>query len=305
MISVNELPTMEFHFFEPPNKILITESSYKQFITAELDFNFDFNFCLDAKSFDILKKLATNRKIRKTDNSIIIESDEGKFKCQIMKKERPELKLSEVVYEHTYKDNLLKEATRFVDSNKARAVLTGVLLNDVGDVFATDTVKLFYFRPKILPYTRFWAIPVYFIGLLPQGEITLKFTDTRVFYEGRYNIYSSVYDGKMPLVEKISDCFISDHYIAIDKKDELSWMQADSVEFKITSDKIVLIFDDNEKRFEVEYDEAMGYELNKKIGYDHFSQILSTVGDSMFIEFSDRSLRVNKKIIVSYRQQRV
>lgn len=302
MISVNELPTMDFHFFESPNKIMITEASFNQIITAELDFDFDFDFVLDSKSFDVMKKLSTSRTIRKEQNAVIIESREGKYKCSMMVKEKPELRLTETVYEHSYDVNVLKEATRFVSDNKARAVLTGVLLNDVGDVFASDTIKFFYSRPEILSYSRFWSVPTYFIGLLPQKEITLKFTNAKVFYEGDFNIYSSFYDSKVPAVEKVCDDFVSDKYITLDKRDELNLLPSDSVEFEITNDKATLIFDDNEKQFKVEYDIHPNYEFKARIGFDNFNQMLAVVGDKMFIEFGEKSLRINKKIIVSYRR---
>jgi len=302
MISVNELPTMDFHFFESPNKLMITEASFNQIITAELDFNFDFDFILDSKSFDILKKLSTDRKITREHNSVVIDSKEGKYKCSMIDKVKPELKLTEVVYECKYDSSMLKEASKFVSDNKATAVLNGVLFNDIGNVFASDTVKFFYFRPEILSYSRFWSVPTYFIGLLPQQEITLKFTNTKVFCEGKFNMYSSLYDSKVPAVERVCDSFVSEKNITLEKRSELNLLESDSVEFKIERNKTSVIFNDNEKIFKVEYDIDSDYEYTTKIGFANFNQILSVVDDKMFIEFGEKSLRVNNKIILSYRR---
>lgn len=302
MISVNELPTMDFHFFESPNKIMITEASFNQIITAELDFNFDFDFILDSKSFDILKKLSTDRTIRKELNSIIIDSKEGRYKCSMMDKVKPELKLTEVLYECKYDSSMLKEASKFVSDNKALAVLNGILFNDIGNVFASDTVKFFYFRPEILSYSRFWSVPTYFIGMLPQQEITLKFTDTKVFCEGKFNMYSSLYDGRVPAIERVCDEFTSDKNITIEKRNELGLLESESVQFKVERDKTTVIFDDNEKIFKVEYYINSDFEFLAKTGFNNFYQVLSIVDDKMFIEFGEKSLRINNKFIVGYRR---
>ena len=265
MVNINELVTMEFHFFEKPNKLTISDASYNLILTAELDFNFDFDFVLDAKSFDMMKKLLTDRKINLDKNTIIIESREGKYKCQNISKKKPDLKLNDAIYTHTYDSNKLKEAINFVSDNKARAVLTGVLLNNVGDIFASDTIKFFYYRPEILSYTKFWSIPVYFIRLLPQDKATLNFTDTKVWCEGKYNIYSSVYDTKVPAIEQICDNFKSEEFINIDKREELKFLESESIEIDVDFNQTVLTFNDGEKTFKVEYDIMSHFQKKVKI----------------------------------------
>lgn len=303
-MNINELPTMEFHFFEKPNNITISDASFNLIMTAELDFNFDFDFVLDAKSFDMIKRLSTNRKINLEKNTIIIESREGKYKCQNISKKKPDLKLNDADYTHTYDSTKLKEATNFISDNKARAVLTGVLLNDVGDIFASDTIKFFYYRPEILSYSRFWSIPVYFIRLLPQGEVTLNFTNTKVWFEGEYNIYSNVYDTKVPKIEQICDNFKSDEFINIDKREELKFLESESIEINVDYNQTVLIFNDGEKVFKVEYDMMSHFQKTVKIDYERFNQAISILGDKLFIEFNqdNKSLRINKKVILSYRR---
>ena len=52
---IKNLPTLTWHFFEKPNKLTITDATFNTIIVAE--YECDDDFVLDAKSFDMLKKL--------------------------------------------------------------------------------------------------------------------------------------------------------------------------------------------------------------------------------------------------------
>lgn len=284
-MNINELPTLTYHFFEKPDKLFICDANFNTIIVT--NFNCNDNFVLDAKSFDMYKKLGGDIKVN--DNSITF----NKYKCQNMDVQKPQLLENNVIYSGVYNSEDLKEATKFVGKQN---FFQGVLLNDNGDIFATNSIK-FYYKRKILPYTRFWNIPVQFINLLPKGQITLNFSDTKVWSEfDNCKIYSSIYNNKVPKIEQICDNFECKYSIKIDNNPELTYLPSNIVKIKIDNG-IHFIFDDNEKSFVVDYDVPTDFVFECKISYEN---LISFLSDSMQIDFSDNLLRVNDKIIICY-----
>lgn len=290
-MNINELPTLTYHFFEAPNKLTITNNDFS--IMIQTNFDCDSNFVLDAKSFDMLKKLGGPIKV----NANKIEFN--KYKCSNIDVAKPNLYLDNVIYTHEYDATLLKEATKFVGNNISNA-LQGVLFNDNGDVFATDSFK-FYFMRKIAPYTRFWSVPVNFIRLLPDGVVKLNFTESKIFYEGEeYNLYNSLYTNVVPAIEKICDNFKTQYIATIENKPELTYLPCEIITINANENNITFLFDDNEKQFKVEYENNCDANFNIKIRYEHFMQALQVCNNNIKIEFGTNMLKIDDKIIICY-----
>lgn len=292
MININELPTMDFHFFESPNKIIISDKDYHIIITAELDFEFDFDFILDAQSFNMLKKLG---------GPITIENNTiqfNKYKCQNIFAEKPSLFTSEIIYKNDYNLTELKEATKFISYNYSQMSLCGVLLNDCGDIFGTDSFKFYYKRKNLnLMYNKIWSVPKNFIDLLPNEEIVnLQFTYKKIIYNGLYKMYSNLYNSDVPAIEKVCNEFQPLYYNTITNNEQLTYLPCEKILIKNGSK---FIFNDNEKEFTVDF-EKTDFELECKISYEHFMQALQICGNQLFIEYGNKSLRINKKIIICY-----
>lgn len=153
MISINELPTMELHYFEAPNKVTIKGGNNT--IIAETKETFDNDFILDAKSFDIFKKLKTDRVV-KVGERITIKSKEGKYTCNRIESVLPELYLDGIVYTTQINVNEVKQAAKYVAKNQG--VLCGVLFNDAGSVYATDSFRI-WFKENGEKYNRWFSVP--------------------------------------------------------------------------------------------------------------------------------------------------
>lgn len=284
-MNINELPTLTYHFFEAPNKLTITNNDFS--IIIETEFDCDSNFVLDAKSFDMLKKLGGPIKVN--NNTISF----NKYKCQNLDVNKININIDNILYANKYNSDILKEAGKFVNQNN---VLKGVLLNDNGDIFATDSFK-FYFKREIRPYTHFWSIPLQFISLLPKGEITLNFTANKIIgINNDFRIIGSVYNDRVPSIERICDNFKVLHTVEIVNKPELTYLPCDEVKIKVDNG-VHFIFDDNEKSFVVDYDIPTDFNFECKISYNN---LIAMLNDNMQIYFSDNMLCVNKKIIICY-----
>lgn len=282
------LPTLKWHFFEK-SQLTITDATFNTIIITNyecLD-----NFVLDEKSFDMLKKLGGPIVVK--NNTITF----NKYKCQNQKVVKPELNLDNIIYSNIYNASDLKESIRFVGGN-TNLSLQGVLFNDNGDIFATDSFK-FYFKRNIGKSTRYWSVPTQFIKLLPDGEVKLSFTDTMVMYEcDDYKLYSRLYNSKVPAIEKICDVFKTNYEITFEIKPELTYLPCQFVNIKAENDLITFLFDDNEKQFEVDYKNDLKANFDVKIAYDHFTQVLAISQDQLKIEFGNKLLRVNDKVII-------
>lgn len=280
------LPTLKWHFLKKM-QLTITDESFNTVIVAK--YECDDDFVLDAKSFDMLKKISGPIKI--IDNTISF----NKYKCQNQDVKLPNLNFGNIIYSNTYDSSVLKEAIRYVGK---RDVFQGVLFNDNGDIFATDSFAL-YFKRNIGEHTRYWSVPTQFIKLLPDSEVKLNFTDTMVMFEcDDYKLYNRLYNSKIPSIERICDTFKSNYEIVFDIKPELTYLPCQFVNIKAKNDLITFLFDDNEKQFEVDYKNDLEVNFSVRITYEHFIQVLAISQDKLKIEFGDKLLRVNDKVII-------
>ena len=87
------------------------------------------------KAFEMIKKLKTDRKLLVKNNTLYISSKEGKFKAQLIDKQKPNITLEKFEYINTYDLNVLKRAATFASTNQARIMFTGVLFNELGGMW--------------------------------------------------------------------------------------------------------------------------------------------------------------------------
>lgn len=283
MTNLENIKTMETHFFEAPNKITVSDADALTVITAELnDLNFESDFTLDAKSFNMLKKMKTERTIKIEGTTLIIKSKEGKYKCNLVDKAKPKIKIEDIVYEGDYKLSVLKNASKFVDTKETRPQLNGVLFDNVGNVYATDTIKVYKYGSN-LGTNRFWSVPLLFINLLDKDALHIKFTDTQVIYDGEYNINGRLYSGDVPKINTVIDKVIANNTIELkfDKMETLNFYESDCVDIDMYFDKIDFTFSDDINEFKVSIAQANKNELKIRVGYTHFMTIINIFNNSV------------------------
>ena len=100
-------------------------------------------------------------------------------------------------------------------------------------------------------------------------------------------------------------CVTSQHRQMLDQvlevfdiKPELTYLPCQFVNIKAKNDLITFLFDDNEKQFEVDYKNDLEVNFSVRITYEHFIQVLAISQDKLKIEFGDKLLRVNDKVII-------
>lgn len=288
-MNINELPTLTYHFFEKPNKLTITNEKFTTII--ETEFECEDDFVLDAQSFDMLKKLGGPIKINNTTINF------NKYKCQKLDIIKPDFTNENILFTQNYEIEKLKNAIKYVNHNFNQPILCGVLLNDNGDIFATDSFK-FYFKREKNNYNNMLSIPIDFINLLPNDEkyVNLSFTNNKIIYNGKFKMYNNIYGNETPKIENLCDNFNTLYTINITNKPELTYLPCEIVKIEINNG-VHFIFDNNEKSFVVDYDLPTNFNFECYITY---TNLLSFLSDNMQIDFSNNMLRVNNEIIICY-----
>lgn len=293
MTNINNLPTMAFHFFSAPNKVLITDDGYFNIITAEVDEQFDKDFILDAKSFDLMKKLTTNRKIEVGKKQIVITSNEGTYKCNHIDRQMPDLRLEDIIYEHNFDLEELKLASKFVSNNPSQQVLNGVFACDNGDIYATDSFKMYGSNKNTTQeINNSWSIPVKFIELIKNGN--LKFTKNKVIYEGDYCVYGNIYAGDMPNFKRAFAYSIQGDVCVLKYNENLNLFPAENIYFKGENNTIKYVLNDIEKEFVIE-DEYDGASIEFKCDYKSFMQGIA-FNNSVIVK--EKTIMFGKNVLV-------
>lgn len=289
MTKINNIQSMEFNFFESPNKLYAFSSDMILVIIAELeDFNFENNFCIDSITFEMLKKLKTDRSITFEKNAIIIKSKEGKFKSQLILKQKPALKNDIFDYQGVYPLAVLNKASRFVSKNKVRPFLTGVLFDEHNGVIGTDTFRIYAYSIKgALKY----SVPTNFISLLREENCLLKFNKNKVMYQGDYQIVSSLYSGELPDLTKVLEKVRlgNDHKIEIKKCDEMSFHMSTLIEFHLQNNNLELNYKNDVNEFKVNIPVVSDIEANYIFNYEQFMSIFDAF-ENIDLNYSQNSL---------------
>lgn len=275
MIAIEKLNGMSFNYIEAPNKAFIYESDQHTMIIAELsNIQVERDVCIDAKAFEMIKKLATNRTLSIKDNTLYIKSKEGSFKTQLIETTKPNFVEDNFDYTYTYETSILKEASTFVSKNSAKIILNGVLLNNNGGVCATDGFKVY--ADKDITNLKY-SVPIKFINLLNNEKSTLKLNATRIMYDGDYKIVSSLYSGNIPDVNSLFVNIKKDniHSIILNKSKEIYFYQTETVELNLSNKNTEFIFKDDINEFKVELPYNATVQVNYLFSYEHIMTVLN------------------------------
>lgn len=292
MIKIEEIKTMNLHFFESPNKLLASDETYQNIIIAELEnLSFEENFILDAKSFNMLKKIKTNRKITFSGNNITISSDEGKYKCKQIDKTKPDINIENTVYENDYNLEKIRRASRFTVTMSlySRQQFCGVLFDDAGNVYGTDTFKIYKYSQNN-GGVRFWSVPVAFIDLINKDDCRLKFADNFVIYAGDYIAYSRLYSGLIPDINRvIKDASNNQNKIVFKKDERINYYQSETIDMIIEDNNMMLVYKDEINEFKVNYPCSIDFpsKIELRFNYNHLNIVFNILGDDIAMNFSN------------------
>lgn len=301
MVNIEKLNGMSFNYIEAPNKAFLYEADQHTVIIAELsNIQVERDVCIDAKAFEMIKKLTTNRTLSIKDNTLYIKSKEGSFKTQLIEKGKPFLNETNFDYQATYDVLSLKNASNFVSSNPAKLTLNGVLFNKNGGVCATDGFKV-YVDGDITNLK--YSVPSKFIKLLDGLQVSLQFNDTRVCFNGDYKIIASLFNGNIPdmnsLLEPIKKENI--HSLILNKSKEIYFYQTETVELNLSNKNTEFIFKDDINEFKVELPYSTTVQVNYLFSYEHIMTVLNLF--DTFELFTDGNAL--KPVYITNRQQEV
>ena len=253
------------YYFIQPKKLLAVDDTI--IIESVLDFDLTNDFCIDAKSYNMFTRLKTNRRLKIDGNVLYIFADEGKYKTALIDKVAPKIEIGAIKNQNVYNNRVLQFACNFVSTSNTRPLLTGVLFDDYGGVYATDTFKLYKYGNNFT-HKPLWSVPVAFIKELKENDYTLIFTDNYVVYRGTYNVYSRLYTGEIPDINKVIKTN-NPNIIKFTKPDKLTFMVSEYIDVKIKNDIEFILHDDtSEYRFNVPCTQ-MG-DIDIRFNYDQF-----------------------------------
>lgn len=245
------------------------------------------NFCIDSKSFDMLKLL--DGKIT-VDKEFKIKSKKGNYKGKLIDSNFVVPKLD---FDKSFKVQTknLKIASKFVANSMTRPVLTGVNVNDLGSISATDGFKCF--RNFKGNSTNYITISKEFIDLMQDNEIEIFFNDNSCMFEQNGIKYvSNLIIGMYPQTDKIFNC--SGVVFEMNKKELLDNISlSKNVGYiKVGKDKkIITKFKENkmvssgENDFEIELDT---HNIDLTFALDNFELIIDNCNKVVFDYIDDK-----------------
>lgn len=281
-----ELTPMEFNFFEAPNKITMCNLSMDNIVVAELDFSFDGDFTIDRKSFEMLLKLKTDRKLE-IKQHLIIKSKEGKFKANYVEKNKPIVSDEAFEFEHEYSMAVLRKAARYVGKQASRPQLMGVIFDNLGNVYGSDAFKLYKHEVAVGQPTRYWSVPVDFLNLIKSDTTAkIKFSNSKVMYEKDYKAISSIYAGPIPNFDRLINSIDNKNKLVVKAQEEMTFFKSDYVEIHIRPTFTEYVFKDQINEFIVKQEQENGFEGDYVFSSDHFMTLVSTY-ESFELQLND------------------
>lgn len=186
-IKINELQkvkTMQINLFKG-NRLYSFNKGVDVIIVCQLsDVNFENDFAIDSKSFDLIKKFS-NPDLELIGNELIVKEGKKKFKTKTFKADLPEFNTSNLT-EFSVNYESLKIARKFTSNKDIRPVLTAINLKENGNIYATDSFVLY--RNSITDYSnddniKSINIPNTFVDILEKptdDNINIKFNNSCV-----------------------------------------------------------------------------------------------------------------------------
>jgi len=273
---------MEYYFIQPKKLLAVDDTII---IESVLDFDLTNDFCIDAKSYNMFTRLKTNRRLKIDGNVLYIFADEGKYKTALIDKVAPKIEIGAIKNQNVYNNRVLQFACNFVSTSNTRPLLTGVLFDDFGGVYATDTFKLYKCGDNFA-HKPLWSVPVAFIKELKENDYTLIFTDNYVVYRGDRNIYSRLYVGDVPDINKVIKTN-NPNIITFTKPDKLAFLPCEYIDVKIKDNNIEFILHDDTSEFRFNTPcTAMG-DIDIRFNYEQFNTALKLFDSTVEIRLDD------------------
>lgn len=259
------------NYYDSKNKKLISFDD-TLVIEKKTDFNSDRDFCIDDKGFKLLEALFTkDKQIEFQDNLLVI--DKAKIKTL---QDKPVKINDDFENEITIKIDLLNEAYNFVSKNQTKSVLTGVYVNVLGTITATDSFKLYSYdlgesnNGVIIDSILIKEISKY------SGNCIISYNENTIKCQinDDITIYGRVILGQYPKVSSILNLndYVNHTFYAMKLKDAIEIG-------KLVGDNILVKFENENVKFigENEYTKEIGTDFNITLSLEHLNIALNCI----------------------------
>lgn len=187
--------TLQYNIFKKDRIYTFDQSAEVVVVTQLSESIGDLSFGIDAKSFDLIKKLNEPTITFKEDtNSLVIKDNRGRFTAKTYQKELPIFNLENMT-SVSVKLSTLKKARAFTSKVNTRPILTSVKLDENGVVISTDTFSFYRYSngQEIKPDPRSINIPNTFIDLLSlenkDEEIEINYNEQCLMVKKQNIVY--------------------------------------------------------------------------------------------------------------------
>ena len=172
----------------------------------DIDKEFEKPFEIDKKNFSLLAKFKEFNYTLK-NNDFCAKFEGGGFKTRVIEPKIPILNYENRGNFVEFDLDNLKKAMNFVASpSSSFNALKGVVVDEFGNIFATDTINAYYHIESEEKGETKYSIPTFFIDKIESGDLILKkdgvnnyvccITETK-------EIYARLWDGKLPDIWKV------------------------------------------------------------------------------------------------------
>lgn len=195
--------TFENNYFTGNEVWCFNENFGKPFIILTTDNNFEKSFCISGNSLNFLKDRVFDLEI---DTQLKAKSKGFEYTTAFL--QEPSIpKLPVLENEIRLEVDKLRKAVDFVSLNVARPILTGVNIDNKGNVIATNSFAL-YWHKKDSKGNISITLPKDFVDLvlkeIKDNEITIKFNQTTCVVDlENKKIVSNLINGVYPNIENI------------------------------------------------------------------------------------------------------
>lgn len=192
------------------NKLYSYDKDTNIVIETTLDEDFgEIKFGIDLNTLKLLKSIKEpDISFDSTSNQLVVKfGNKQKYKTKTLDTEIPSLLSDDEVYETiTVNRKVIEIACKFTSQVISKPVLTGVAIDNFGDVYATNSFKAYHYvnpdnNENLLNRKSAIIIPVNFFATLDSKQeiIELNYTDKYIFtIQGASKITSRLISGTYP-----------------------------------------------------------------------------------------------------------
>lgn len=221
-------------------------------ITLE-DFEIENDFCVDGKTFEMLKVLSPIDDIKITEKNFIIKSKKGKYTGRLLNENFFSLDIDENCTSLQVDINDLMKASKFVAKTDKKPALCGVRVDSNCNILATDSFKA-YFKIENELTDDGVILPLSFINFAKtlfdfEGKTEIKYSNNVVSIEkGNIRLYSRLISNTYPDMKRIYAKHLDLQGIKINKQDLIEKI---SIAQKIGTTDLFKIAELNTNKFEI------------------------------------------------------